>query len=257
MKPLVKTSGSKGLHVYVPIVRGPVQKEVWTFAKALAVELASRHPALMTSEYRVAKRPKGRVLVDYNQNALGQHAGQHLLGAADAAGDRVDAGDVGRSRGGRRRSRTSGSTTCRDADREGRRPLEAAAAPRAAATRSASKFLRREPGLSLFAEQLADRLQVLDAIAAGLTATSIGTASSVPQMPQTKLQKIRPTKTATSLVRAVRLVSHGVSSQPSRLVMASEMPDDVERHRDRAELQERDDGRAGRDDHRSEVRECC
>src|SRR5688500_14440031 len=72
MKPLVKTSGSKGLHVYVPIVRGPVQKAVWTFAKALAVELASRHPALMTSEYRVAKRPRGRVLVDYNQNAWGR-----------------------------------------------------------------------------------------------------------------------------------------------------------------------------------------
>ena len=71
MKSLVKTSGSKGLHVYVPIVRGPVQKQVWTFAKALAVELASRHPALMTSEYRVAKRPRGRVLVDYNQNRWG------------------------------------------------------------------------------------------------------------------------------------------------------------------------------------------
>jgi bifunctional non-homologous end joining protein LigD len=72
MKPLVKTSGSKGLHIYVPIVRGPVQKTVWTFGKALAVELASRHPALMTSEYRVAKRPRGRVLVDYNQNAWGR-----------------------------------------------------------------------------------------------------------------------------------------------------------------------------------------
>jgi bifunctional non-homologous end joining protein LigD len=72
MKPLVKTSGSKGLHVYVPVVRGPVQKVVWTFAKALAVELASRHPRLMTAEYRVANRPKGRVLVDYNQNAWGR-----------------------------------------------------------------------------------------------------------------------------------------------------------------------------------------
>jgi bifunctional non-homologous end joining protein LigD len=72
MKPLVKTSGSKGLHIYVPIVRGPVQKAVWTFAKALAVELALRHSALMTSEYRVAKRPKGCVLVDYNQNAWGR-----------------------------------------------------------------------------------------------------------------------------------------------------------------------------------------
>ena len=72
MKPVVKTSGSKGLHVYVPIVRGPEQKQVWTFTKALAVALAAQHPKLMTSEYRVAKRPKGRVLVDYNQNAWGR-----------------------------------------------------------------------------------------------------------------------------------------------------------------------------------------
>lgn len=72
MPSLVKTTGSRGLHVYVPIVRGPVQKDVWTFAKALAVALASRHPALMTAEYKVAKRPRGRVLVDYNQNAWGR-----------------------------------------------------------------------------------------------------------------------------------------------------------------------------------------
>jgi len=72
MPSLPKTTGSKGIHVYVPIVRGPEQKDVWTFAKALAQELASRHPRLLTSEYRVAKRPKGRVLVDYNQNAWGR-----------------------------------------------------------------------------------------------------------------------------------------------------------------------------------------
>src|SRR5580704_4888934 len=72
MPSLVKTTGSKGLHVYVPIVRGPLQKQVWTFAKALARELASRHPAIITAEYRVARRPRGRVLVDYNQNAWGR-----------------------------------------------------------------------------------------------------------------------------------------------------------------------------------------
>jgi bifunctional non-homologous end joining protein LigD len=72
MPSLVKTTGSKGLHIYVPIVRGPVQKQVWTFAKALARELALRHPGLITAEYRVAKRPRGRVLVDYNQNAWGR-----------------------------------------------------------------------------------------------------------------------------------------------------------------------------------------
>ena len=67
-----KTTGSKGIHVYVPIVRGPIQKEVWTFAKALAQELAGRHARLLTAEYKVAKRPQGRVLVDYNQNAWGR-----------------------------------------------------------------------------------------------------------------------------------------------------------------------------------------
>src|SRR5437868_2007548 len=72
MPAVVKTTESKGLHVYVPIVRGSVQKQVWTFAKALAQELASRSPALMTAEYRVADRPPGRVLVDYNQNAWGR-----------------------------------------------------------------------------------------------------------------------------------------------------------------------------------------
>src|SRR6185436_14640147 len=52
MRSLVKTSGSKGLHVYVPIVRGPDQKDVWTFAKALAQELGARNSALITTEYR-------------------------------------------------------------------------------------------------------------------------------------------------------------------------------------------------------------
>ena len=72
MSPLVKTTGSSGVHVYVPIKRGPLQKRVWTFAKALAQALAAKHPKLLTSEYRSADRPKGRVLVDYNQNAWGR-----------------------------------------------------------------------------------------------------------------------------------------------------------------------------------------
>ncbi len=67
-----KTTGSRGLHVYVPIERGPTQKEVWTLAKALAFELARRHPHLVTAEYRVAERPPRHVIVDYNQNAWGR-----------------------------------------------------------------------------------------------------------------------------------------------------------------------------------------
>ncbi len=60
------------MHVYVPIERGPTQKEVWTFAKAPGGALEQRYPKLVTAEYRIAKRPHGRVLVDYNQNAWGR-----------------------------------------------------------------------------------------------------------------------------------------------------------------------------------------
>jgi len=72
MKALVKTSGSRGCHVHVPIVYGPTQDDVLMFTKALATELASRHPKLLTVEYRKSSRPKNRVLVDYRQNAWGQ-----------------------------------------------------------------------------------------------------------------------------------------------------------------------------------------
>src|SRR5687768_1743368 len=67
-----KTTGSKGVHVYVPIRRGPLQKDVWGFAKSFAIALAANAPKLITAEYRVAKRPARHVLVDYNQNAWGR-----------------------------------------------------------------------------------------------------------------------------------------------------------------------------------------
>jgi len=67
-----KTTGSRGIHVYVPIVRGPTQKDVWEVAKTISLSLAGAHPRLLTAEYRVARRPNERVLVDYNQNAWGR-----------------------------------------------------------------------------------------------------------------------------------------------------------------------------------------
>jgi bifunctional non-homologous end joining protein LigD len=69
IKSYAKTTGSRGIHVYVPIVRGPKQKDVWRFAKKFSFEIAAQHPKLITAEYRIAKRPRNRVLVDYNQNA--------------------------------------------------------------------------------------------------------------------------------------------------------------------------------------------
>ncbi len=71
-KSYAKTTGSKGLHIYVPIVRGPTQKQVWTYAKAVAFALAGHAPQIVTAEYKIVKRPAGRVLVDYNQNAWGR-----------------------------------------------------------------------------------------------------------------------------------------------------------------------------------------
>ncbi len=67
-----KTTGSRGIHIYVPIQRGPTQKQVWGFAKEFAHAVASEAPQLLTAVYQVSKRPKGRVLVDYNQNAWGR-----------------------------------------------------------------------------------------------------------------------------------------------------------------------------------------
>jgi bifunctional non-homologous end joining protein LigD len=72
MSSYAKTSGSRGIHVYVPIVRRPSQKEVWEFAKRFAHSLAILYPTLITVEYRLTRRPRGRVLIDYNQNAWGR-----------------------------------------------------------------------------------------------------------------------------------------------------------------------------------------
>jgi bifunctional non-homologous end joining protein LigD len=49
-----------------------VQHDVWTIAKTVAHHLAGQHPKLLTAEYTIAKRPKKRVLLDYNQNAWGR-----------------------------------------------------------------------------------------------------------------------------------------------------------------------------------------
>ena len=67
-----KTTGSRGIHVYVPIVRGPTQKDVWTVAKTISLDIARRHPRLTTAVYRKEIRPRDRVHVDFNQNAWGR-----------------------------------------------------------------------------------------------------------------------------------------------------------------------------------------
>ena len=71
MTPYAKTTGSHGMHIYVAIKRGPDQHEVWNFAKSVSHELAKVHSDVLTAVYKVEKRPKNRVLLDYNQNRFG------------------------------------------------------------------------------------------------------------------------------------------------------------------------------------------
>ena len=72
MTPFVKTTGSKGVHVYVAIRSGPTQHDVWAVAKEIGHHMAKAHPDVLTAIYRVANRPPEHVLVDYNQNAFGK-----------------------------------------------------------------------------------------------------------------------------------------------------------------------------------------
>jgi bifunctional non-homologous end joining protein LigD len=66
-----KTSGKKGLHVFVPIQVGPDADEVRGFAEKLGHLLARAHPTEITMEFSIAAR-KGRVYVDPGRNGFAQ-----------------------------------------------------------------------------------------------------------------------------------------------------------------------------------------
>jgi bifunctional non-homologous end joining protein LigD len=66
-----KTSGKKGLHVFVPIRVGPDADEVLDFARRLTDHLARAYPKELTTESRIAAR-KGRVYLDSFRNGFAQ-----------------------------------------------------------------------------------------------------------------------------------------------------------------------------------------
>jgi bifunctional non-homologous end joining protein LigD len=70
LESLPKTSGSRGIHVLVPISRRHDWAEVREFAGIIAGALARAHPGLVTTEWTKAKRQG--VLVDANQNGAGK-----------------------------------------------------------------------------------------------------------------------------------------------------------------------------------------
>jgi bifunctional non-homologous end joining protein LigD len=62
-----KTSGSRGLHVSVPLRLGPTADEVLKFAERLVARIAAAHPKELTVEHSIAARGK-RVYLDPFRN---------------------------------------------------------------------------------------------------------------------------------------------------------------------------------------------
>jgi bifunctional non-homologous end joining protein LigD len=66
-----KTSGKKGMHIFVPIKVGPDTDEVRGFAERLGNHLARAYPKELTMENRIAAR-QGRVYLDPFRNGFAQ-----------------------------------------------------------------------------------------------------------------------------------------------------------------------------------------
>jgi bifunctional non-homologous end joining protein LigD len=67
-----KTSGSSGLHVYIPLKATNEYDKAAEFARLLATEVARRAPKIATVERTIAKRASTQVYVDWMQNARGK-----------------------------------------------------------------------------------------------------------------------------------------------------------------------------------------
>jgi bifunctional non-homologous end joining protein LigD len=66
----IKTSGSKGFHIVVPLDRTANYDTVWRFSHAFGAALVKRHPDVFTQEFSKADR-RGRILIDTGRNGYG------------------------------------------------------------------------------------------------------------------------------------------------------------------------------------------
>ena len=66
----VKTSGSKGFHIVIPLDRRSDFGEIWRFADGVAQILVDRYPENLTQEFSKVDRG-GRILVDIGRNGRG------------------------------------------------------------------------------------------------------------------------------------------------------------------------------------------
>ncbi len=67
-----KTSGSEGLHVFVPLTPGTPYHAGMLFCQIVATMVATAHPKVATVERTVGKRRPGTIYVDYLQNIEGK-----------------------------------------------------------------------------------------------------------------------------------------------------------------------------------------
>jgi bifunctional non-homologous end joining protein LigD len=95
-----KTSGSRGLHIYIPLPPKTTYESGQLLCQIVATVIATKHPKAATVERMVRRRPRGTVYVDYLQNILGKTlATAYSARASDFAGvstpltwEEVDAG---------------------------------------------------------------------------------------------------------------------------------------------------------------------
>jgi bifunctional non-homologous end joining protein LigD len=67
-----KTSGSEGLHIFIPLPPGSSYEAGVLFCQIIATIVATKHPKVATIERMVKRRPNKTVYVDYLQNIPGK-----------------------------------------------------------------------------------------------------------------------------------------------------------------------------------------
>ena len=95
----MKTSGGKGLHLVIPL-NGPADFEKSNaFAKKIARDFERKYPERVTANIRRVNRV-GKVLIDWSQNSPHKSTVAPYSLQGEVMAERVDAGDVGRTRAG-------------------------------------------------------------------------------------------------------------------------------------------------------------
>ena len=98
LESFVKTSGGKGLHVVVPLVRRHTWDEVKSFAGAVARKISKAAPKHFTSMSSVAERVN-KVYIDYLRNARGATCVAPYSPRARRGGNRLRSDRLGRDSG--------------------------------------------------------------------------------------------------------------------------------------------------------------